>query len=148
MNIIDILYENIALLANPFTPLYEDMPGFNLKADAISGDIAWIAFPIESPIRQTKGGAFEPTRPINIFFCKKTDLGDPTKDSTKPIDHSTVCYNMELICEKFLTLLQKDSRIREVSEASTKHRKNQTDSNLTGCVLSVKLKQLPNSSVC
>lgn len=147
-SIVTIVKGHVSNLSNPFTFIHGKKAEFNKKADDVAGDIAWLAYPIISPIRGTKGGGFEPIRPISIFLCRKTDMGDPTFDQQALIDHTTVSDAMEALCYKLLTLFQKDPEIREVYDYRVMPLMNETDSNLTGCVLEVKLRQILNDEVC
>mgnify|MGYP000883565461 CR=1 FL=1 len=143
MTITDIIEACVSGLATPFTFVEGDKAYANLSADNISGNIAWLDYPIVATVRQGKGGGFAPSRPIKLLFCQKSDL-----DYT-PEQHRAIEEAMELVCYKMITALQSHENIGEViGDFQVIPIRNLTDSNLTGCFLQVTLRDILNLSVC
>lgn len=142
MTVTDIIKTNLTALDSSFT-FFEGNKAFaNLMADNIVDNFAWLDYPIISTIRPTKGGNFDPSRTVKILLAKKSEM-----DYT-PEQHRAIEEAMEVLCFKLITKLQSDSEILEVSNIKTIPVRNFVDSNITGCFITMTLRNILDMSVC
>ena len=132
----------LAMSGYDFTFLHADKPEQNL-GDDVTGDIAYLDFPIESADTLHKTGAITAEYEIKILFARKSEL-EWTTDQ-----HETDCIEpMRTAARKFITALQNDNEIKSVISSRRLDVKNIFDANMSGCIATIKLIVMDANAIC
>ena len=114
----------------------------NLAIDDLLNDVVLLDTPLRSNDTLTRGIYTEENYTINIAFFRKSEI-----DYT-PEEHEVIVDVMRGVKEKFIYALRQDSRIRNVTNASTQDVFNAFNVNLSGCLLTITVTPFGTYSKC
>lgn len=143
ISVATVIMEIVGLLpGGPFTFLHADKPEQNLDDDA-TFPICYMDFYVVTDDKLHQSGAITEEYAVTLFWGMKSEL------DWKSNQHDTdCCVPMMATSRKFITLCQKDSRIREVKSSKRRKVKNFFDVNTSGVLQEIRLTFVDGNSIC
>jgi len=138
----DIVENTLNIGGDSFRFYHGDENDINLETDEQTFPFVALLSPVKNKNITVASGAIYEKYILHLFFLYKSEL------DWNPEEHEVVIQKARLAKNQFLSILNKDSRIRSFEESDSIEVFNKTDVNLSGIYLMLSATPQINNSVC